>query len=156
MPTGRLVSTLASRRRHVADTFLEALHTGQTPDFQNGLETVEDEQAYRTRINNDLMACIKTIHHITGQYPDMLFWPWGEYSDTSIEVAQALGFRWSFSTAKGLVRPDRDGNTIPRIGASPRWNKFRRNAFTYRHPACARFHQLVSPSPSGQIRDVEG
>ena len=63
----------------------------------------------------------------------MMFWPWGHYSTLAVDAARTLGLDIQFTVAKGSIRNGDKRRILPRIGASPRWKKFTRNAFVFRH-----------------------
>ncbi len=111
----------------------------------------ESAEQFQQRLAADLGRCRATITDLTGQAPDLLFWPYGHYSRAGVTVAGELGLARTFSVEKGLVTPGDSRPVLPRIGASPRWGKFRRNAVVFRHPWLARIHDRVSPSPSGRV-----
>lgn len=70
----------------------------------------------------------------------MLFWPWGHYSRLSLEVARECGFDIQFTVAKGSIRLGAAKNVYPRVGVPPRWNKFVKNCFVFRHGLLSALH----------------
>ena len=103
---------------------------------QNGLS----ETAFREFLADDLGNAAEKLSRITGRKHRMMFWPWGHYSTPAVGVAASLGLDIQFTVAKGAIRNGDKRPVLPRVGASPRWKKFTRNAFVFRHPALAFLH----------------
>ena len=96
---------------------------------QNGLSA----EAFRKFLSSDLENARDRLARITGRSHRMMFWPWGHYSTVAVETAAALGLDIQFTVAQGSIRNGDKRRILPRIGASPRWKKFTRNAFVFRH-----------------------
>ena len=105
---------------------------------QNGM----DEAAFREFLAADLDNAQRELSAITGRRHRMFFWPWGHYSRAAIEVARDRGLDIQFTVTKGVVRNGDARRVLPRIGVSPRYKKFVRNCFVFRHPALAVIHDL--------------
>ena len=70
----------------------------------------------------------------------MFFWPWGHYSAVAVAAARECGFDIQFTVEKGYIRNGDDRAVLPRVGVPPRYRKFVRNCFIFRHPALAFLH----------------
>jgi len=122
---------------------------------KSGLWSIQAHGCRHTRLTDptvtrqSLADCKRMILEITGLAPLFLFWPWGVYSRSALDVAREAGFAFTFSTEKGIVYPGATDYVLPRIGVSENWRKFRRNVMTFRHPTLAAVHSWISPSPSG-------
>ncbi|MBP3302142.1 MAG: polysaccharide deacetylase family protein [Opitutales bacterium] len=92
----------------------------------------------------DLQNCIDEISSITGRAPQMMFWPWGHYSDASVEIVKSFGFVAQFTTAKGSVAYADSRDILPRLNAAAKWKKFTRNTFIFCRPWLARLHDIVA------------
>ena len=103
---------------------------------QNGLSAEE----FREFLAADLGGAMEKLTRLTGRKHRMLFWPWGHYSTMAVGIAASLGLDIQFTVAKGSIRNGDDRPILPRIGASPRWKKFTRNAFVFRHRALELLH----------------
>ena len=103
---------------------------------QNGRSAAE----FREFLASDLENAMDKLSRITGRTHRMMFWPGGHYSTLAVETAASLGLDIQFTVAKGSIRNGDKRSILPRIGASPRWKKFTRNAFVFRHPALAFLH----------------
>ena len=143
-PAGTLVSALAWPKTYVPD---EAISGNGTQGCL--LMAQETRDAYISRVRGDLEQNIRDIEQHAGKRPSLLFWPWGDYSQESLETARELGFRYTFSVEKGAVRPGTGEYVLPRVGVSEKWPKFVRNSVVFRHPAMAMARRMISPSPSG-------
>ena len=88
---------------------------------------------FREFLARDLGNAMNELSRITGRSHRMIFWPWGHYSTAAVETAASLGLDIQFTVAKGSIRNGDTRPILPRIGASPRWKKFTRNAFVFRH-----------------------
>lgn len=58
--------------------------------YQNG--RYETPEEYRKRIYNDLKASHDTITRRTGIKPEVLVWPYGQFTQTAVNIARSLGF----------------------------------------------------------------
>lgn len=143
-PAGTLVSALAWPKTYVPD---EAI----TGSGAQGclLLAQENRDDYIKRVRGDLEQNIRDIEQYAGKRPSLLFWPWGEYSQESLDAARELGFRYTFSVEKGAIRSGTGEYVLPRIGVSEKWPKFVRNSVVFRHPVMAVIRRLISPSASG-------
>ena len=103
---------------------------------QNGLSARE----FREFLAADLGNAKDALARLTGRTHRMMFWPWGHYSTLAVETAASLGLDIQFTVAKGAIRGGDKRRVLPRIGASPRWKKFTRNAFVFRHRALEFLH----------------
>ncbi len=103
---------------------------------QDGLSVEE----FREFLTSDLGGAADELSRITGRKHRMMFWPWGHYSTLAVETAAALGLDIQFTVAKGAIRNGDTRPILPRVGASPRWKKFTRNAFVFRHRALEFLH----------------
>ena len=57
----------------------------------------EDEAAHRRRIADDLARSSELMVRELGQPPRTVVWPFGRYSQTAVEVAEAAGFRFALT-----------------------------------------------------------
>ena len=103
---------------------------------QNGM----DEAAFRAFLAADLQNARAEVEKLTGRKHRMLFWPWGHYSAAAVETARECGFNIQFTVEKGYIRYGDRRAVLPRVGVPPRYNKFVRNCFVFRHPALAFLH----------------
>ena len=55
-------------------------------------KSYETPSEYRTRIRNDLKKSRDIIKQRTGVTPDVLVWPYGQFTQTAVEIARELGF----------------------------------------------------------------
>jgi biofilm PGA synthesis lipoprotein PgaB len=74
----------------------------------------ESQQAYHARLSNDLSTSRERIAAITGQAPRVLVWPYGEYSQESIELAEQLGMSVTLTL-------DERPATLDNLSALPRF-----------------------------------
>ncbi len=105
---------------------------------QNGM----DEAAFREFLAADLHNAYRELSAITGRRHRILFWPWGHYSRAAVAAARDCGLDIQFTVSKGVVRNGDVRAVLPRIGVSPRYRKFVRNCFVFRHPLLAVIHDL--------------
>ena len=97
---------------------------------------------YRSRLRQDIENCRKElISKLNAPSPQMFFWPWGHYSQAGVDLVREMGLL-QFTVAKGSCKAGNFTGLLPRLGVSPRWKKFRRNCFVFRHPLCALIHDL--------------
>ena len=101
----------------------------------------ESVEAYCKRLENDIQNCRNLLLEKLGVKSEMFFWPWGHWSQPGIETVKKLGLI-QFTVSKGAIRRGSFDKLLPRIGVSPRWKKFRKNCFVFRHPLLAKLHDL--------------
>lgn len=155
VPCRRLASDLAVPRKAAAPGLLAALraagdgHGAIIAGWDEPLAAVETVSAFRTRLQADLYRCSALILELTGRRPDLLFWPWGQYSGPALEaVRDAAGLRYTFSTRKGAIGTDPDEPVLPRISVGESRLKLVRNAFVFRHRALTRLRRWAGAGSS--------
>ncbi len=84
----------------------------------------ETEEEQRKRILGELETSKRLIEENLGKKVIHLAWPWGEYSELSVELAKAAGFKACYTTEKRLISCADDVFHIPRLGARRSWIKF--------------------------------
>ena len=99
----------------------------------------ESECDFCDRLRADISGCCEKLTALFGVQPQMFFWPYGHYTSLSVETVRKMGLL-QFTVAKGTVKCADARTLLPRIGVSPRWKKFRRNCFVFRHPLLAAMH----------------
>ena len=57
----------------------------------------EDDDAYRHRVGADLRQSIAVMTRELGRAPRAIAWPYGRYTQSVVEIAQALGFRFALT-----------------------------------------------------------
>ncbi len=82
-------------------------------DYTLGVKGVkESEEAYRRRVEDDLKRSRSLIEEELGYFTPYLSWPWGQYSDESMEIAEKVGYEFCFTTEKRAFF----GNDFCKIG----------------------------------------
>lgn len=74
----------------------------------------ESHQDYLQRLHTDLSDSIKIMQRETGRRPDSMTWPYGKYSQPSIEVARKLGLDLNLTLDEGL-------GTLKSLSTVPRY-----------------------------------
>ena len=101
----------------------------------------ESREDFRQRLRRDILNSCDAVTAVAGRRPRMFFWPWGHYTAMAAETVRDSGLI-QFTVAKGSIRPN-DGRTVlPRVGASPRRIKFRKNCMVFRSPLLTGIHDL--------------
>lgn len=71
---------------------------------------METQEEYRTRIHNDLAKANERLNAELGNKRNILCFPYGKYSLTTLDVAKSLGIEVMFTTMEGIdTRVDRIG-----------------------------------------------
>ncbi len=104
---------------------------------QNGM----NRETFRQMLRDDVDSCCSKLEALTGIKPAMFFWPWGHYSSLSLDTVADTGLI-QFTVSKGAIKSGDRRTVLPRIGVSPRFKKFRKNLFVFRHPVLAALHDL--------------
>jgi peptidoglycan/xylan/chitin deacetylase (PgdA/CDA1 family) len=82
---------------------------------------VETEQEFRQRVKNDLKLAEDRFYEELGNDRKMLCFPFGYYNDTTIEIAEELGFRHFFTIKEGINKQNE--RLIKRLNAGVAWLK---------------------------------
>ncbi len=101
----------------------------------------ESSGAFREMLKEDIGGCCGKLEAITGDRPQMFFWPWGHYTAEALDTVSEMGLL-QFTVAKGTIHAGDGRKVLPRLGVSPRWKKFRKNCFVFRHPLLAAVHDM--------------
>ena len=88
----------------------------------------EYESDFKQRIAFELATSKELIKENLGIDTEFLSWPWGEYSDSGIETAKSLGFKFCFTTKKSAFF-NGDFCKIGRIKSPQRKMRFVRKMF---------------------------
>lgn len=72
------------------------------PEYLPNLHRPETMQEYRNRIDNDLREADVELHSELGNTRNILCFPYGKYSLTTLEVAKAQGIDLLFTIGKGI------------------------------------------------------
>lgn len=98
----------------------------------------EDDEAYRRRVGDDLQQSIAVMSRELGRAPRAIAWPYGRYTQSAVDIAKALRFRFAltfdpepasanrplaigrFSLSSGSLLPSlvehlRVGDMLPRV-----------------------------------------
>ena len=84
----------------------------------------ETEEEQRKRILDELETSKRLIEENLDKRVIHLAWPWGEYSELSVELAKSAGFKACYTTEKRMISRSEDVFHIPRLGARRGWGKF--------------------------------
>ena len=121
---------------------MELSEPGDIPVLSGFSKMTEQEaEAFREMLKEDIGGCCEKLEAITGCKPQMFFWPWGHYTADALDAVSELGLI-QFTVAKGTIQAGDNRKVLPRLGVSPRWKKFRKNCFVFRHPLLAAIHDM--------------
>ena len=84
----------------------------------------ENEKVFKERISIDMQQCKDWLENTLNIKCSSMVWPWGHYSECSINTASELGFKMLFTMDKGAVRSDSSILCIPRIAAPSTLKRF--------------------------------
>lgn len=100
-----------------------------------------EPEAKRCVLAQDLEASRHTLAQRLGTVSDHLCWPYGYYDDDYRQVAREQGFRYLYTTRKGINTPTTAVDEIRRVVIKDRvggW--FARRLWLYRHPRAGRIY----------------
>jgi len=101
----------------------------------------ETNDEYKARVTKDLETSRLLIKENIGLNSTFLSWPWGEFSKTSLEIAQKAGFEFCFTTEK-RVFSGRDFCRIGRLKSSRDRLSFIRKLMLNKFPFTAKVYEL--------------
>jgi hypothetical protein len=138
MPVFEMRSSLACRRFYPEDKFkryaVNMYHNNIMPKvliekLNNYKEKGHYEESFEDRIKDELETSRSLIKKNLRIDTKLLSWPWGEYLDKGIEIAQSLGFEFCFTTKKSAFLGD-DFCKIGRIKSPEDRVRFLRKVLT--------------------------
>lgn len=83
--------------------------------YNKDTKTLESFQDYENRVISDLNKSRELIYKYTGQYSDILCFPYGVYNTQIIELAKKCGFNYFVTTHEGTNKQDSKQEKISRI-----------------------------------------
>lgn len=80
---------------------------------------LENQQEYENRISSDFSKSVEELRpfYEQDQPVDTLAYPFGYHSPKSDELAQKAGLRFGFTVQPGIIKPDSNPMSLPRINA---------------------------------------
>lgn len=79
------------------------------------MASYETDSEYSSRVMKDLLKSRDVIFKYTGQYPNMLCFPFGHYNKRLVKLAENCGFQYFITTQYGYNRYDSKSKFIYRI-----------------------------------------
>ncbi len=90
---------------------------------EKGVETIgkfETEEEQRIRIKTELEVAKGEVGHEVKKICNAFSWPWGAYTQLSLQIAKEVGFEYLFTTKRGSNAPGDSLYEIKRFGV---WKK---------------------------------
>ena len=119
---------------------VQAMRQAGTFEFHSHTHThtrwdkLTQEPALKRRwLLNDLLASRETLQQRLGRVSEHLCWPQGYYDTDYLSAAQEAGFRYLYTTQKGLLTRDSAAHALPRVVVKDKagwW--FRHRVWLYR------------------------
>lgn len=123
-PRAEFKSILSAPRTALSDELKNSLKKTSSDEERRALckktdsiTLLETEDEFKKRVKEDLISCKSQLDQRLGIKAKALFWPWGQYSQKSVEIALECGFEMLFSMRKDAVCADTNRHEIPRIAA---------------------------------------
>lgn len=118
----REMNDLVEIHSHTYDSHKTVLYNGRSRGLISVPLSTETEEKFRQRITADLILSKQLIEEHLLQPVTSIAYPYGHFSQTTLEVAQELGFTTGFTVQKGLVsRATAIPLRLNRITADGRW-----------------------------------
>lgn len=114
-----------------------------SPDGQ-GTGSWETEGEMRRRILGELIESRDRITSEIGVKPLHLCWPWGQYSDSGIELAKEAGYRACYTTKAGAIANGTDKWRIPRVSTKGGRLTFVKRGMIYTNPFISKAYRLLT------------
>lgn len=87
---------------------------------KEGLGSVESEEEFRARVQEELSTSRAVIAKEIGAEPKAMAWPFGAHAPESLDIAKELGFELFFTSTMGANRPGKRPEQIHRFHAKNR------------------------------------
>jgi peptidoglycan/xylan/chitin deacetylase (PgdA/CDA1 family) len=124
-PRGEFRGSLSTPLTALDPAFVEALKKARggkermalCKKFENPVVERESKEEFERRVFEDISGCRAALKDKLGIDSRALFWPWGHYSDASVNTAVKAGFELLFTMDKGAVTAKTDRLRIPRLPA---------------------------------------
>ena len=94
------------------------------------------------RITPEFIKPKELIKKYLGYYPEHFCWPWGEYDNFSLEIGKKHGYKYFYTTEKGLICDKINFEKIPRISSSFNYFKFLKRNMIYPNNLFAKILRL--------------
>jgi len=72
----------------------------------------------REDVVKDVKASQNVICNLTGKHPTGFAYPYGKYSDDTVDIVRSLGFQSAVTVEEGIVAPHTDPLRLPRMAIS--------------------------------------
>ena len=111
-------------------------------------EYIPNEMRYETMKERDKRLILefenpkKLIKNYLGYEPIHFCWPWGEYDEYSLRLGKKSGYRYFYTTKKGVLCEKVDYDKIPRISSSFNIFKFLKRVIIYPNKFFAKIFRL--------------
>jgi peptidoglycan/xylan/chitin deacetylase (PgdA/CDA1 family) len=86
-----------------------------THDYLIEREAGESTDAWRKRVEKDILRAQSAFQRELGLKPNLFAYPYGEFSNELIEIVQSLGFDAAIAQQSGVVDESTDLFTVPRF-----------------------------------------
>ena len=71
------------------------------PEYKNG--KYETEDAYKNRLKSDFTRSAQTLINHIGKKPRVIVWPYGQFNDVAVQLAQQAGMPHYFSLGEKII-----------------------------------------------------
>ncbi len=105
--------------------------------YLKGFEYLPEKRRFETteerkkRLHIEFLKPIEEIKKNLGYTPSHFCWPWGEYDEFSVKVAKSYGYKYFYTTQKGVICKNLNRDEIPRISSSFKFFTFLKRNFLY-------------------------
>jgi len=113
-----------------------------------GFEYIPSEKRFETiserkkRLKEEFLKPKELIKKYLGYESTHFCWPWGEYDKVSIDIGKEFGYKFFYTTNKGVICESLPYEEIPRISASSNMFTFLKRNFIYSNRYFARLFNL--------------
>lgn len=108
------------------------------------VEDLETPGVFSRRVKEDLNRCRQLLREKLDIDAKALFWPWGHYSERSVEVAKSCGFELLLTMNKDAVTGPDQRWALPRIAAPETMGRFRKQMLIFSHPFLRALRRMFS------------
>lgn len=97
----------------------------------------------KSELLEELSASKKTIEKRLGKPCPYLCWPYGNYNETALRIAQEAGYKAIFTTHHGIVKKDSDPFAIKRIVVKDSIAWLKKRMLIYTNPVLSDFYLKI-------------
>lgn len=114
-------------------------------DFHSHSHTHRDAYFSEMEWQEDIATSQKVIEERLGYASEHFCWPRGEYNPDLVKLAKEEGFKYLYTTKRGLNMADGKGDVIKRLAVKKEAKWLKKNIFLFSNPLLGELYARIKP-----------